>query len=122
MHQPYEKQLKRQADFRATYHFYSVEEGGRRSLPFQGIRFDFWYESELHPEKQYFMIWPEFEDRNQQVLLEGEVYEAGTALMWIINSDWRKYHREKIAVGTVGYFIEGTRRVAVCEVIELIGL
>lgn len=68
------------------------------------------------------MIWPEFEDENQELVEEGVVPETGTALMWILSPDWRDYHREKIQMGTVGYFMEGIRKVAVCEVIELVGL
>jgi translation elongation factor EF-4 len=122
MHQSYEEILKRQPDFRVAYRFYTPEEGGRSRLPLQGIRFDFWYESELHPEKQHFMIWPEFEDENQVLIKEGFVFETGTARMWIVSPDWRDYHREKIQMGTVGYFIEGIRNVTVCEVTEIISL
>jgi hypothetical protein len=42
--------------------------------------------------------------------------------MWIINDEKRIYHRDKIQVGMKGYFREGSRTTAVCEVIEIIGL
>ncbi|MDJ1502595.1 hypothetical protein [Xanthocytophaga agilis] len=122
MFQPYEEILKRKPDFRVTYQFYSPEEGGRLRLPIQGLRFNFWYESELHTEPSIFMIWPEFEDRNQKVILEGEVYKEGIARMWIINPVTIPYHKERLQVGSHGYFMEGRRRVAECDVIELIGL
>ena len=122
MHKPYEASFNRPADFRVRYRFYTVEEGGRWQLPFQGIRLNFWYESQFHPKKQLFMIWPEFEDQDGLVIVEGEVLPAGTARMWIINPDWRAYHQEKIQTGTQGYFLKGNRPVAVCEVIELLGL
>ncbi len=42
--------------------------------------------------------------------------------MWIVNPDWKAYRREEIRIGTLGYFMEGAKPVASCEVIELIGL
>jgi hypothetical protein len=44
MHQPYEEKLKHKADFRVKYCFYTEQEGGRKSLPYQGYRSDFGYE------------------------------------------------------------------------------
>ncbi len=65
-HYSYEHKLGHQADFRVVYRFYSMEEGGRKSLPHQGYRSDFYYE---HPEHSgsstIFMIWPEFEDEEE---------------------------------------------------------
>lgn len=123
-HIPYEQKLNHKADFRVRYRFYSENEGGRKKIPFQGYRSDFWYE---HPDNsvvnQIFMIWPEFENTNQEVILDSSsVSESGTALMWIINIKMRSYHLDKIAIGIKGYFMEGARRVAECEVIEILGL
>lgn len=122
MFQPYEEILNRKPDFRVTYQLYSQEDGGRVRLPMQGVRFDFWYESEFHTQSGIFMIWPEFEDRDQKVLLEGEVFKEGIARMWIVNSEMRIYHKERLQVGSHGYFMEGASQVAECDVIELIGL
>jgi hypothetical protein len=44
MHTPYEKALGHKCDFRVKYRFFTTEEGGRLSLPYQGIRSDFWYD------------------------------------------------------------------------------
>jgi len=123
MHQPYENILGHHADFRVAYRYYEQEEGGRRTLPFQGIRSDFWYDSGDHTLKGVFMIWPEFEDASGEVILENNksVQSSGTARMWIINNQLRKYHQERIKIGLTGYFIEG-KRVATCEIIEIIGL
>ncbi|OQP57935.1 hypothetical protein A3860_39660 [Niastella vici] len=124
MHQPYETRLGHPADFRIEYSFYSKEEGGREKLPFQGIRSDFWYDHQCHEVNWLFMIWPEFEDQSGNVILDDTipVPKTGIALMWIINDERRIYHRDKIKVGTKGYFREGSRKTAVCEVIEIIGL
>lgn len=121
-HQPYEEVLKRRSDFRVRYRFYSQDEGGRYTMPFQGLRLDFFYEHVDH-KSNAFIIWPEFEDESMQVILTKttQVSPIGTARMWIINEQWINYHKERIKVGTTGYFLEG-KRIAECEVIELINI
>ena len=124
MHQSIEERLKHQADFKVKYRFYNEEEGGRKSLPYQGYRSDFWYDYKNHVSTNLYMIWPEFEDKEGNVILENDksVPSSGIARMWIINSKTREYHRGKIQVGLKGYFMEGSRKVAECEVVELLGL
>ena len=70
------------------------------------------------------MIWPEFLDESGETILENNipVPQSGIADMWIINQKMRSYHRNKIGVGMIGYFMEGSRCVAVCTVTELISL
>jgi hypothetical protein len=123
-HTPYEERLKRKPDFRVKYRFYSQDEGGRYMLPFQGIRPEFGYDNEDHKKGVLFIIWQEFEDEEGNVILDrtNSVREQGTARMWIINDDLIKYHRGKIKVGTKGYFKEGQKSTAECEVIELINI
>ena len=93
-------------------------------LPFQGYRSDFWYEHPEHGESQIFMIWPEFENENGELLLNDAVSVpvSGTARMWILIPERRIYHQDKIKLGLRGYFMEGSRRVAECEVIEILDL
>lgn len=125
MHDTYEKRLGQRADFRVKYRFYSVEDGGREITPFQGYRSDFWYEHSEHSgTNQLFMIWPEFENENGELLLDNAaaVPLTGTARMWILVPEMRNYHRGKINVGLKGYFMEGIRKVAECEVIEILDL
>jgi hypothetical protein len=124
LHIAYDITLGHPADFRVRYRFYSKDEGGRLSLPHQGYRPDFWYDYEGHVSNQVFIIWPEFEDIDGEVIIQnnGPVDENGTARMWIITPEFRSYHRDKIKIGTIGYFMEGSKRVAECEVIELLGL
>jgi hypothetical protein len=42
--------------------------------------------------------------------------------MWIIVPERRPYHYDKIKVGLKGYFMEGTHKVAECEVVEILSL
>jgi hypothetical protein len=123
MHQSYEERTKHKADFRVKYRFYKPEEGGRMMLPYQGIRSDFWYEHPENKENSVFIIWPEFEDEDQNLILDETVPvpETGTARMWVIMNKMREYHKDKIKTGTKGYFLEG-KRTAECEVIEIIDL
>lgn len=124
MHKPYENRLGHPADFRVKYTFYDKEQGGRQLRPYQGHRSDFCYEHDPYTIGTTFMIWPEFEDESGNVILDNTVSvpQTGTALMWVINTERRIYHRDKIKVGTIGYFKEGVMKTARCEVIEIIGL
>ena len=124
MHAPYDKRLGHPADFRVRYRFYSKGEGGRSDIPYQGYRSDFWYGHQDHKSNEIFMIWPEFEDSFGAVILEdnSSVAENGIARMWVIVPQSRIYHKEKIKIGLIGYFMEGWRKVAECEVIEIVGL
>jgi hypothetical protein len=122
MHKPYELVLKHKADFRVRYRFRTEDEGGRKTLPFQGLRCDFSYSGESG-DVQY-IVWPEFEDANGNVILENDhpVPNEGTALMWVIIPERRIIHKEKIKAGTKGFFREGPTYIADCDVIEIIDL
>lgn len=71
-----------------------------------------------------FMIWPEFENEKGEIILETDmpVKEQGTARMWIINDEFIEYHKDKIKIGTRGYFKEGAKSTGECEVIELLSI
>jgi len=120
-HIPYEQRLGHPEDFKVKYRFYSKDEGGRKSLPFQGIRSDFWYEHINHEMEGMFIIWPEFENTTGDLIESGVVLKEGTARMWIVNKELRFYHQERIRVGTKGYFMEGSKT-GECEVIKIVGL
>jgi len=124
MHKSYEEKLGHRADFRVKYKFYTEQEGGRKTLPYQGIRSDFWYPNENHKPNEMFMIWPEFEDKNGNLVLDNDrkLAKEGNAKMWIIIPERRDYHKGKIKIGTKGYFREGNVNTAECEVIEIVGL
>ncbi|MGX7688141.1 hypothetical protein ACWA1C_13340 [Flectobacillus roseus] len=123
MHEPYEKRLGHKADFRVKYKFRSPEDGGRKTgEPYQGIRSDFSFVGEK--ENKMYMIWPEFEDIEGNVLLYNDkpVFNQGTARMWIVNNEMRPLHYDKIKIGVKGNFREGSMISADCEVIEVLDL
>lgn len=125
MHTPYQHNLKREPDFKVKYRFYSAEEGGRKSPPYQGYRSDFWYSHPMHDNpNRIYMIWPEFLDDSGAVLLDNQISVplVGIANMWVVDPNWRSYHADKIEIGLMGYFMEGARKVAECEVIEVVNL
>jgi hypothetical protein len=123
-HLPNQELLKREPDFRVRYRFYTAEEGGRWAPVYQGLRSDFWYSHEEHSKGMNFMIWPEFEDENGDVIIEKHTPVAltGTARMWIISKNFIDFHRGKIRIGTKGFFKEGNKNIAACEVTELLNI
>lgn len=125
MHKLYQMVFNHPPDFRVSYNFYKESEGGRKSIPKQGYRSDFWYYHEEQPNpNSIYMIWPEFENEQGSVITDTEtrVNKKGTARMWIITSKMRQMHRDRIKIGVKGYFMEGSRRIAECEVIEIVSL
>ncbi len=122
IHQSYRESIGNKEDFRVKYKFRSEQEGARKSLPSQGIRSDFWYECDNHTMESIFMIWPEFEDEYGELIVNGQVRQEGTARMWIVTPEMKAYHQSRIKIGTQGYFMEGSRRTADCEVIEIVSL
>jgi len=117
----YTEQFGRLPDFRVTYHLFTPEEGGRKTPAYQGIRWDFRYEDKfIHPGT--WMIWPEFLDLTGEVLALGPIPDMGQANMFCVNTDNHTFHRQHIRPGVRGYFVEGSRRMGVCEVVEVLGL
>lgn len=122
---PNEIQRQHPQDFDIKYRFYTEEEGGRKTLPFQGYRCDFAYAGDDISKTGIYMIHPEFEDEEGNVILEQDksVKRTGTARMWILMPEMREQiHRNRIKVGTKGYFMEGSKRVGEIEVIRVVGL
>jgi len=119
----YRERSGRQADFRVRYRFLTEAEGGRHSLPFQHIRSDFLYEGDDPTTDGVWCIWPEFLGPAGHVIPEDERVPAeGLADMFILNDDLRPEHRLRIRAGTKGFFVEGARRTAACEVVEVLSL
>ncbi|MCQ6564131.1 hypothetical protein [Paenibacillus mendelii] len=124
MRKPYEERNNHPADFRVKYRFYSQEEGGRKKPVLQGYRSDFTYD-EADIRDDLYCIHPEFEDEQGNVILNDgtPVPIEGTARMWILFPEMRKkIHLNRIKVGVIGYFMEGPKKVAKAEVIEVLGL
>ncbi|RNB85144.1 hypothetical protein EDM56_19750 [Brevibacillus fluminis] len=122
---PYETIRKHPADFRITYTFFTEAEGGRKNPVFQGLRCDFSYAGDDVQKDGLFAIHPEFEDKNGEVIMDNTIPVSGkgTARMWILFPEMRReVHLERIKVGVRGFFMEGPRKIASIEVIELVGL
>lgn len=116
-HKPYIERFGREHDFRVRYKLLTPEEGGRHSLAYQGIRWDFWYED--HPIGNLFMIYPEFEQSTGELLQnEIPIESEGFANMWILDLDNFEYHKKRITKGTQGTFNEG-KPIANCEVVSM---
>jgi len=122
---PYEEVRKHPPDFSVRYRFYTEDEGGRTNLVFQGLRCDFSYDGDNIQETGIFCIHPEFEDEFGNIIHTKTlpVPTRGTARMWILFPDMRReVHANRIKVGIIGYFMEGSRRIGQVEVIEILGL
>ena len=122
-HVPYDKRRGHPCDFKVRYRIYGESEGGLRSLPFQGIRWDFRYQDvDPDPRNQLFAIHPEFEDGQGDIIRSGLVPKEGVARMWVLIPERRDYHCGRIQFGVKGYFCEGPLNTGECEVIEIVGL
>lgn len=119
--EPRSEWLSRLPDFRVTYRLFTAEEGGRKTPAYQGIRWDFRYE-EKSISTSTWMIHPEFLDLKGGVLPIEPLPMMGQANMFVLNPELCNFHRQHIRPGVRGYFVEGPRRVGVCEVVEVLGL
>lgn len=119
----YRERTGREPDFRVRYRFLSQGEGGRSSLPFQHIRSDFLYAEDDPSEDGIWCIWPEFLSIDGTVIPENQLVRAeGVADMYVLDVELRSEHKRRIHVGTKGFFVEGAKRTASCEVVEVLGL
>ena len=122
---PYETRRNYPTDFIVFYRFFTEEEGGRRHLPFQGYRSDFAVEDDFTGSNiDLRIIHPEFEDEIGNIILDTtiQVPISGRAKMWILFEESRLRHRNTLKVGMKGYFMEGPKKVAEAEIIEIVGL
>lgn len=120
---PYEQIAKRPCDFIVKYKFLTAEQGGRTTLPAPGYRPDFLY-AEDDVKDGLWIIWPEFLDLNENVITDKSIRidPDGKANMWIMNEQFIEKHKARIKVGQKGFFMEGSRKVAECEVIKIVSL
>ena len=112
-------------DFEATIRILPESEGGRRTSPCNGIRWDFVYAAD-HAEASYYMIFPDFHAPDGTSFPPDVPLPIGVELparMTVIVDEMReKVHRARIAVGTAFYCCEGPRRVASGRVTRVTGL
>lgn len=110
-------------DFRVRYRLLSEGEGGRQTLPFLHIRSDFLYEGDDPLVVGIWCIWPEFVSANGAVFPDDQRVPAeGLADMYIVNDAMRAQHASRIQLGTRGYFVEGPKKTATCEVVAVLSL
>lgn len=122
-HIPYEKYLKRNPDFIVKYQM-DLDEALSACKPIQGMRVDFLYHGDDIENDGVYMIWPEILDENGMVQLNntpGEINQSGFANMWIVNDEFREYHKTRIKIGTRGQWWRGGR-IARVEVVKVVGL
>lgn len=74
--------------------------------------------------KQLWVIWPEFLDNENNIILDKSIRVATSdkAKMWIVNGINQDLHRQKIKIGLKGFFMEGPHKVAECKVIQVVNL
>ncbi|HEL2979761.1 TPA: hypothetical protein UMB92_002620 [Stenotrophomonas maltophilia] len=112
-------------DFLARIRILTPEEGGRRSPPRNGIRWDFAYADGVR-ELELFMIWPDFRQASGDswaVDLPLPVGEPLLAGLTVVNDMQRvRLHRERIRPGVRFHCHEGPRVVARGEVTCVTGL
>jgi len=118
----YEKRFGRKCDFIVEYDFILDQEDYVVTLS-QGMRSDFCYEKDYRPGPVY-MIWPEFESENGEVIddTEVEVSDHGRARMWVMLEEQRPMHKDRLTLGLKGYFVAGSHKIVEAKVVEIVSL
>jgi translation elongation factor EF-Tu-like GTPase len=102
-------------DFEALIRIYRADEGGRKTPPFNGMRWDFAYEGDSISDSMY-MIYPDFYDSEGNSLATDQALSVGADLparMHILNDEFRvSIHRQRVQVGTRFFCQEGPKAVA----------
>jgi translation elongation factor EF-Tu-like GTPase len=113
-------------DFEAQIRIFTEAQGGRKTKPFNGIRWDFAYHGYDIQKDGIFMIWPDFHDTNNDSLPKDQplpLDEILMARMTIVSDEMRDdIHKGRIEVGTRFYCHEGGKRVAEGLVTRVTGL
>lgn len=114
-----------QWDFEAVIRITCEADGGRKTPPFNGVRWDFSY-AEDDVFNQVYMIWPDFLSPSGRSLPTDAPLPVGVdipARMKILDDQLReKIHRARISPGVTFYCHEGSRRVAFGRVTRITGL
>ncbi len=114
IHTPYTEASGKQPDFEVKYELIHDPELDKMK-PTQGIRTDFLYEGDNPAIEGIHMIWPEVLNSEGEVITEksNKIPEKGNALMWILMHESRlKIHRKRLKIGTEGYWVVGSKKVA----------
>ena len=113
----------RQDDFEAELTIFSEADGGRKTPPLNGIRWDFLYDGDDSKDGLY-EIWPEFIDSKGNAI-PPDMPLVGTyrARMHILNRELAEsVHRKRIKPGTKFFSMEGSHRVTKGVVVKVTGL
>lgn len=113
-HKPYQERLNREPDFVVDYELDPCEEL-KGAKPGQGMRVDFLYEDEDPMIDGIHMIMPEILAPDGTVMRNtnpGAIPTKGKANMWVVFEERRPFHAAKIQVGTKGYWVRGSFRLA----------
>ena len=124
IHRPYSETTGMLPDFEVKYQF-DIDPELSSVKPAQGMRCDFLYEGDDPSADGIHMIWPELLTENGKIILDKKITPSpsGRATMWIGSNEARqKIHRNRISVGTKGYWVIGSKRLARVEVSKIIGL
>lgn len=121
MHTNYSELQQRLPDFIVEYELALCDEL-KNAKPYQGMRTDFLYESDEPQDDGIYMIFPEFIDRYGLVITDmspAAIAPQGKANMWIVSDEMKPYHHQRLKVGTKGYWVRGSYKVAKVTVIEI---
>jgi hypothetical protein len=111
-------------DFVARITIFTKEEGGRKTPPVNGIRWDFLFAENESSDSYHHMIWPVFFDDG------GNPYPKGTPLagtlgarMYVVARETIPTHLQgQLVEGAEFYCVEGPKKVAKGVVVKLTGI
>ncbi|MBP3959507.1 hypothetical protein J8F10_30045 [Gemmata sp. G18] len=113
-------------DFEATIRIFTRKEGGRRTPPFNGIRWDFAHAEDGPNPPSLYMIWPDFIGTDGKSLPNDQPLPVDIELparMTILMDEMRvEVHRGRITPGVRFFCHEGPQRVAEGVVTRVTGL
>ena len=124
IHTPYTETTGKKPDFEVEYIF-DIDPALEGIKPSQGMRCDFLYEGDDPETDGIYMIWPEFIDEDGNVIVDkcAVIPLSGRAAMWIGDNEARKkIHQKRIKIGTKGYWVIGSKRLAKVKVTKVLGL
>jgi hypothetical protein len=125
-HLSYEERFQRRRDFVVSYQLQlDPRLDGRQSLR-QGQRTDFCYAEDYteSSDLNIYMIYPEFLDQDGSVIrgTAEKIPDFGFAYMWILDEKLRSFHRERLNIGTAGFMVVGSFRIARLVVTNIDGM
>jgi hypothetical protein len=113
-------------DFEVVIRIYTRAEGGRRTPPFNGIRWDFAYAEDGPDPPMLYMIWPDFVGPDGRSLPTDQPLPVGPELparMHILSAEMRlDVHQLRVAPGVRFFCHEGSVRVAEGVITKITGL